>query len=313
MADKTKAKYRTAVNMYMGYCLVEAADPRDLVEDQFMGFMLYMVECRGTVPRTGRQYVGDICAMLVKQGMQDPQIENMKALKALLQRLKVMYPNNPRKRLPLVQQDYVRMWDVLDTSSIPGARFKALILCMWQTVSRFDDLRNVKRSEVLQDGDQNFVLTIAKHKMSYASNRFTEKLVAWPAQPETMAAISLSAALALRRYLELDPTRPTQDSKAEYLFRNADGTPLDYQFMLNQLRRVLAAMGYDPMDFGLHSPRIGGGTCALNSSDGNEFVTKQMGFWAGDSVRLYCRPTKNLIVDIQRAMAIALNTAVFNM
>jgi integrase len=299
--------------MYMGFCLVEGTNPGDLVEDQFMGFMLYMVECRGTVPRTGRQYVGDICAMLVKQGMTDPKIENMKALKALLQRLQAMYPHTPKKRLPLVQQDYVKMWDVMDTTSIQGARFKALILCMWQTVSRFDDLRNVKRSDVLQDGDQNFVLTIAKHKMSYASNRFTEKMVAWPDQPETMAAINLSAALALRKYLELDPTLPTQDSKAEYLFRNADGTPLEYKFMLNDLRRVLTAMGYNPMDYGLHSPRIGGGTCALNSSEGNEFVTKQMGFWAGDSVRLYCRPTRNLIVDIQRSMACVLNTTVFNM
>jgi hypothetical protein len=300
------------MNMYMQYCLVDAVDPRDLVEDQFMGFMLYMVECRQTVPRTGRQYVGDICALLVKQGLTDPHIENMKRLRALLQRLQVLYPHHARKRLPLVQQDFAAMWEVMDDSNVAGARFKALLLLLWQSVSRFDDMLLVKRSDVTVDSDNNLVIHIAHHKMSYLSKGFTEKVVAWPEFPHSMAARNLSAAVAVRAYLELDPTLPSQDSKAEFLFRQADGHKLQYADTLKQLRQVLAAMGYNPLDYGMHSPRKGGGTCALNSSQGNEFITKQMGFWAGDSVRLYCCPTKSLIVDIQRNMATTTKTTVFN-
>jgi integrase len=299
--------------MYMQYCLVEVADPNDWIEDQFMGFMLYMVECRQTAPRTGRQYVGDLCAMLVKQGFPDPHLENMKRVPALLQRLTALYPHATRKRLPLVQQDFTGMWRVMVCTNVPGARFKALMLLLWQTVSRFDDLLNVKRSDVTIDDDNNFVIHIARHKMSYLSDRFTEKVVAWPEHPNSATALDLSAAVALRAYLELDPTLPSQDSKAEYLFRLADGSMLQYGATLKQLRSVLSAMGYVATDYGLHSPRVGGGTCALTSSGGNEFITKQMGFWAGDSVRLYARPTKGLIIDIQRSMATTASTTVFNM
>jgi hypothetical protein len=312
LAPSTQGKYRSAVAAYMGFCLVERLDPTDMVEDQFMGFLLYMVECRKTVPRTGRQYIGDIAQIMIKQGLGDPYVEQMKSLRALVQRLTVLYPHTTKKRLPLVQQDFVLMWQTMVTTNRAGARFKALLLTMWQTVSRFDDLLNVKRADVTKENG-HYVIHIAKHKMSYASNRFTQKMVAWPTYPGSSSAQNLSASVALRHYLSLDPTLDSQDPKKEYLFRTADGGKLQYQSMLKQLRLVLKAMGYNELDYGIHSPRVGGATCALSSSDGNEFITKQMGFWASDAVRLYCRPTKDMVVHIQQQMAETTATKVFNM
>lgn len=85
-------------------------------------------------------------------------------------------------------------------------------------------------------------------------------------------------------------------------FRTQDGKQLQYKQQLRQLRRVLARVGKDPKLYGLHSPRIGGATCALVSCGGNEFIVKQMGFWKGDSVRQYARPTTGLITQIHRSM-----------
>lgn len=301
------------MNAFMGYCLCEVQSPADMSENQLMGFMLYMVECRGTLPHTARQYVGDIAQILIKQGMQDPYIECMKSLKALEGRLKVLYPHTVKKRLPLVQQDLMAMWSVMTTTTTVGARFKAMVLVMWQTVSRFDDIVNIKRSDLVEH-DDHFVLLIGKHKMSYITGqRFTQKMVAKPLFPGATESQLLSAAVALTDYLRLDPTLPIQKPAKEYLFRGLDRKQMSYAPMLVQFRRVLAAAGYNPLNYGLHSPRIGGATCALGSSGGNEFITKQMGFWASNSVRLYCRPTHSLIVDIQRAMVATTATTLFNM
>ena len=68
----------------------------------------------------------------------------------------------------------------------------------------------------------------------------------------------------------------------------------------------------DPLRYGLHSPRIGGATCALVSSGGNEFIVKQMGFWKGASVRQYARPTTALIAQIQRGMMQSASTTLCN-
>ena len=206
----------------MSYCLVEGLDPRDMVEDQFMGFLLFMVECKKTRPRTGRQYIGDIAQMMIKQGFQDPYVEHMKSLSALVVRLKGMYPSTVKKRLPIVQQDLVAMWKTVVTTNRAGARFKALLLLMWQTVSRFDDLINVKRSDVTEENG-HYVIHIGKHKTSHASQRFTQKMVAWPKFPASLAAQNLSAAVALKNYLVLDPTLASQVGEDEFLFRNADG------------------------------------------------------------------------------------------
>ena len=108
----------------------------------------------------------------------------------------------------------------------------------------------------------------------------------------------MSATVALDDYLRLHPPR----RKTAPLFRSSRGSRWMYEDALASLRRLLLRAGMDHTAYGLHSPRIGGATCALLDSDSNELLVRTMGFWVGDSVQRYCRPTSRRILSIQRRM-----------
>ena len=54
------------------------------------------------------------------------------------------------------------------------------------------------------------------------------------------------------------------------------------------VKRLMAAIGENPVEFGSHSMRIGGAT-ALFAAGANETVIRTMGRWSSDMHRLYVR------------------------
>ena len=64
----------------------------------------------------------------------------------------------------------------------------------------------------------------------------------------------------------------------------------------------LSAVGLNAAHYGVHSLRIGGATAALSCPDGYKYTVKVMGYWLGDTVRLYTRPTREMVVALQRQM-----------
>ena len=315
----TRDQYKSAMNKYFKYCLVEVCHPSmvegaqfdydgtmrmcRMVELRMMGFMYWATTEGGIKPKTAYQYARTVAVSERKQSGIDLEQREWKNLKLLYSRLQAKYPHKVRTRLPLVQQDYITMWRVLGRETRVSRMFKAFILTMFQAVCRFSDLKDVRRSDISKR-DGVIKITIREHKTSHHTGGqvFDTKYLTMPEKVSKLT-FNLSAGLALEDYIRLDPFESASEPlRDQFLFRTEDKKALDYDQQLRWLRKLLKATGKDPMLYGLHSPRIGGATCAMMSSGGNEFVVKQMGFWKGKSVRLYARPTSELIVGIQRGM-----------
>lgn len=65
------------------------------------------------------------------------------------------------------------------------------------------------------------------------------------------------------------------------------------------VRGVAVACGFDPAEFGEHSPRIGGAT---DVSDRLPLLLQAKGRWAGDIGQINARPKKRSLVAASRAM-----------
>ena len=295
------------------YCLLDGVDvdlivqdPR-LVESTLMGYTCFLVEVRGVQVRTALQYCADVRSLYRKRTGRALG-DTMADLRDLGRRLTALYPSTPRTRRPFLQQDFAVLWRHLTPGSVAHARLKAMLLLCFQTVSRFSDIVRCDMSDVSRLPSHT-VIRIRHHKTkSYTGNRFTEKLLASPADPTAVHATVMSASLALDSYLHLHP--PPLHRQDAPLFRSANGSRWSYDDALVSLRRLLLQAGMNPQAYGLHSPRIGGATCALLDADGNELLVRTMGFWLGDSVQRYCRPTAKRILAIQRRMIERTHTAI---
>ena len=316
------------MNKYFEFCLVEVCNPNLTVrkdscyastiemcrkaEQQLMGFMLYAVEQGGVAPKTAYQYARIVTVTTRKITGVDLEQRQFRDMALLHSRLKVLFPHKVRTRMPLVQQDYIRMWQALDGRNLSAKLFKAFTLTQFQAVCRFADLHDVRRDDITFE-DGVIVITIKEHKTSHhvGGQVFDTKYITMP-YPVDELAHNLSAGLAILNYLNSDPNYEDVPLHDQFLFRTHDGKQLKYKQQLARLRKVLETVGMDPLRYGLHSPRIGGATCALVSSGGNEFIVKQMGFWKGASVRRYARPTTALIAQIQRGMMQSASTTLCN-
>jgi hypothetical protein len=112
----------------------------------------------------------------------------------------------------------------------------------------------------------------------------------------------LCAYSALVDMLEQDPCRLDPNRGQIPLFHTGDGTPITGPQLLKVLRGLLTAVGEIALNFGTHSLRIGGATLAMSCPGATEYTVKMLGYWAGKSVRLYTRPTREAMLDLGRKM-----------
>ena len=88
--------------------------------------------------------------------------------------------------------------------------------------------------------------------------------------------------------LRVDPVAP-ELAESTPLFRDPyTGKALTYDTIMAWTRRLVAAIGEEPSQFGTHSYRIAGAT-ALFAAGANETVIRTMGRWSSDMHRLYVR------------------------
>ena len=109
----------------------------------------------------------------------------------------------------------------------------------------------------------------------------------------------VDAVWEVRNMLRVDPHRAEMAATTP-LFRDpGTNKPLSYEFVLGITKRLMAAVGEDPSQFGTHSYRIGGAT-ALFAAGANETVIRTMGRWSSDLHRLYVRACFEQCVDWTR-------------
>ena len=115
---------------------------------------------------------------------------------------------------------------------------------------------------------------------------------------------------AIREMHNLLKVDATERGEATPLFRDpSTNKPLSYAYMLKMVRRVVAAIGEDPLEFGTHSMRIGGAT-ALFAQGADPTVIKTMGRWSSDCYKLYVRACHERCNEWTRRMGSAVVTDV---
>ena len=103
---------------------------------------------------------------------------------------------------------------------------------------------------------------------------------------------------ALLRMERADPV-PRDQRASTPLFRHADGRRMRLSHFRKVVRGVAAACGFDPKEFGTHSPRVGGGT---DVGDESPLLLQAKGRWGGDLGKIYARLTQRGLVRASRAM-----------
>ena len=111
-------------------------------------------------------------------------------------------------------------------------------------------------------------------------------------------------------YIILDPTNKGENRRRTPLFRHKNGKSVSTKDVVKFLKREVAAIGLDPDHYSGHSVRIGGATAALSCPSGDEYTVKVMGYWLGEAVRLYTRPTREMVTALQREMMRSRHTRV---
>jgi len=144
------------------------------------------------------------------------------------------------------------------------------------------------------------VLKRTKDKTSRLQIEFSDKVI-----PDSDAP--LSAYSAITEMLENDPLKTSENRDSLPLFHRGDGTPVTGPQLLKLLRCALSAIGEEPAHYGTHSLRIGGATLAMSCPGASEYAVKMLGYWAGDSVRLYTRPTQGAMLELSKQMITTTN------
>jgi len=96
-------------------------------------------------------------------------------------------------------------------------------------------------------------------------------------------------------YLRSDVLGASEDPNVTPLFRHADGSAVSGDDLHKFVKLAAEAIGLKPEHFGGHSLRIGGATVALACESGNKYSVQVLGMWLGESVKLYTRPTMEML------------------
>ena len=316
---------QSMVKHFKVYCLSEQIDELEFMPcgtsgDLFVksqqtmrimgGFITYLVEQRGVQPSTALKYQRCIMTELkAAVGFCLKLGHDWTWLTLLLNGLSKRFGKEKRRRDPLTPKILLKIKRTLHLGTHIGRSYWALILFLFYSVSRKGD--NIPETadkftaghHIVKDdlsfetsaGVRFIVVRRTKDKTSSLNNGFGGKVL-----PEADAP--LCAYSALVDMLEQDPCRLDPNRGQIPLFHTGDGTPITGPQLLKVLRGLLTAVGEIALNFGTHSLRIGGATLAMSCPGATEYTVKMLGYWAGKSVRLYTRPTREAMLDLGRKM-----------
>ena len=280
---------------------------------------MFLVEGRGMTIGTAKQY-----GRTVRTDISNETGWDLKAmgdnkwgrLTRLFAKLEKLHPGKTRIRKPILQQDLLRIRERLDLRQHEQAMCWAVLLMGFfgvnrggdvlpQTQSGFDPECDACREDVSFEGDDLMLLDLRGNtKTGAKTNEFDFKpYVRDRGNP-------LCPVTAYMHYISLDPTNKGENRRRTPLFRHKNGKSVSTKDVVKFLKREVAAIGLDPDHYSGHSVRIGGATAALSCPSGDEYTVKVMGYWLGEAVRLYTRPTREMVTALQREMMRSRHTRV---
>lgn len=322
----THDKYKSVMKCFRSYVVAEGVNMEPFLapsEDTggfalsvmamelFEGFAIYCVVGKGLKVSVAAQYGTNVRTCITNEsgwdlkGMGDGKWGR---LTRLFGQLKKDFPGEKRIRLPVLQQDLIRIRGQLNLRTHEDAMYWAVMLMSFfgvnrggdvlpQTQSGFDPEDDARRCDVSMEGADLMLLDLRENtKTGGKAGDFGYKpYVRDPGNP-------LCPVTAFENYAALDRLRPGERAESTPLFRHGNGKCTSTSDLLKFLKNKLSAVGLNAAHYGVHSLRIGGATAALSCPDGDKYTVKVMGYWLGDTVRLYTRPTREMVVALQRQM-----------
>ena len=170
--------------------------------------------------------------------------------------------------------------------TLKDLRFAAFLLLMYFIFGRYDDIKNLKISELmfLDSGD-------LKVKVSNAKN-----FENWDAQNSSIAdnpGSKVNTVSIVKDYCKSLALHGHSDGLLFPSFRHTKKGlvmlkhPLSYDAALKEFRSILSSCGYDAKLYSLHSPKNGAVSRAANSGVCSNEQLKRHGRWKGSSMPDY--------------------------
>ena len=261
-----------------------------------MRFVCALVEERGVTPKTAYQYFCQVQGWHVREhGIKLAGGMKLERLPQMLKGLRRKYGDRAEAIRRGISPDQLRlaMDKNLDPKNPLHANIRAALAVALQGLLRsaeytvkdgvkFNNKLHLCRIDIvsLEDGRVVFMIHPCKN-MRHIGGKTCPLVIG--AGGEYVDAVA-----EMRNLLLVDPT-PRGAKSTTPLFRDPrTNQPLTYDFMLEQIRILMASIGERAGEFGTHSLRIGGAT-ALFSQGATELVIRTMGRWSSDIHRLYVR------------------------
>ena len=256
-----------------------------------MRFVIALVEERGVLPETARQYFSLVQGWHAREhGVKLAGGLKLERLPQMLKGLRKIVGDAPRAiRRGIAPAALKKAMDLLlDPTQPAHANIRAALATALQGLLRSAEYCGTKgalmltRADLVQLNSEQMVVMMHPCKNMHHLSGKTCPLVIG-AGGEHVDAVA-----EVRNMLKVDPHHPSQAASTP-LFRVPDtNEPLSYAFVLDVTKQLMRAIGEDPAQFGTHSYRIGGAT-ALFAAGANETVIRTMGRWSSDLHRLYVR------------------------
>ena len=264
-----------------------------------MRFVCALIEVRGVEVNTAARYFSQVQGWHTREhGVKLAAGIKMERLPQMLRGLRrALGQTPPKERRGIAPQALRRAFDLcLDPDNPNHANIRAALACALQGLLRVGEFTSkpgqkwksanqVSRADIAELTDKQLVLKIHQLKAGNGvplSGKNAVLVIGAGAE-------FIDAVWEVRNMLRVDPIADGVNPGLVPLFRVA-GTrePLRSDFIREETKRLMRAIGEDPTVFNTHSYRIGGAT-ALFAAGADMTVIKTMGRWASDIYQLYVR------------------------
>jgi len=308
MASGSMGKNSTGVRAWHMFCHAEnispnrALDPNScleakLMEEQLcMRFCAALVQDRGVQPSTVQTYFGQLQGWHSKaNGVRLCAGLRLSRLPAMVKGLKRIFGGQPREvRRGIAPQALRRAFDkLLDPSNPSHANIRAALALALQGLlrgaefavdegKRVDFDQQLTRADVRVCTENQLVVMMRPCKnMRQLSGKTVPLAIG-------AGGTFIDAVWEMNNLLRVDPVPETCKATTP-MFRDPVSNDALRTGALRQLtRKLMLSIGEDPVQFGLHSYRIGGAT-ALFAAGATPLTIRMMGRWSSDCYRLYVR------------------------
>ena len=316
LADSSWKTARTAMLAYIMVCFHFGLDPvpsSGITDLALAGFILFLVHDKKAYS-TIKTYLsmGPRVLQLLRLGTWTPVTDRPLVSRTLCAARRVL-GDVPKPKLAITPDILRRIHGLLDFSDINNVvLYTSYLVSFWGflrksnvVIGRKSDFHSrlvLTRADVNFDPDGRAWLTLRHTK----TIQFQQRVLVVP-----LALLNGDTTLCpstwLARMLKGLPTAPSATPLFSGPRSSGNGLmPLTYGRFLENLKRLLATIGYDARKYAGQSFRRGGATFALSSGVPTELI-KLQGDWRSNAYELYAGVTRDTQLAAVRRMASALD------